>query len=653
MSNNKDNMKNKMMKNLGGNFLLWIVIIIVSVSVLQYASLAPKSIEISYAEFTDVYSEQYENISSVIIEDKLLRGECSPTCFATLSNNEISSFTVVLPELTNDLVNNLVDLGIDVKIKQKTLTFLDYVFQFSPWILILVFWFLIMRRMQGGVGGQSNIFSFAKSKAKVVDSKKTKKMFKDVAGCEEAKTELQEIVDFLKKSDKYHKIGAKIPKGALLLGPPGTGKTLLAKAVAGEANVPFFTISGAEFVEMFVGVGASRVRDLFSQAKTNSPSIIFIDEIDAVGRHRGAGLGGGHDEREQTLNQILVEMDGFEKNNNVIVIAATNRPDILDPALLRPGRFDRRVTIDNPDVNGRTEILGVHAKGKPIDTKVDLSTIAKQTPGFSGADLANLINESALLAARNNAKKIYLADLTEAIDRVSIGPARKSKVISDKERKLVAYHEAGHAVVSYYMPEGKTVGKITIVSRGHAGGFTRYEQEDQSLMTNVELEAMIASLMGGREAEFLTEGVLTTGASNDFEQATRIAREIVMRYGMIPELAQRTYGKKQQAVFLGREQNEEQDYSNETAVKIDKEIDKLLTQGKKNANKILKKQNAELELLANALLKYETLDADQFKDLMEGKEVDFSNVVIPKERKTEKSSAKSKPKKGFPEPQSS
>ena len=321
--------------------------------------------------------------------------------------------------------------------------------------------------------------------------------------------------------------------------------------------------------------------------------------------------------------------------------------DRLDPALLRPGRFDRRVTIDNPDVNGRTEILGVHAKGKPIDTKVDLSTIAKQTPGFSGADLANLINESALLAARNNAKKIYLADLTEAIDRVSIGPARKSKVISDKERKLVAYHEAGHAVVSYFMPEGKTVGKITIVSRGHAGGFTRYEQEDQSLMTNVELEAMIASLMGGREAEFLTEGVLTTGASNDFEQATRIAREIVMRYGMIPELAQRTYGKKQQAVFLGREQNEEQDYSNETAVKIYNEIDKILTQGKKNANKILKKQNAELELLANALLKYETLDADQFKDLMEGKEVDFSNVVIPKERKTEKSSAKSKPKKGF------
>ncbi len=519
-----------------------------------------------------------------------------------------------------------------------------------PFILMFGFLFFIMRQAQGS---GSSAMNFGKSKAKMFVGTKANVTFFDVAGLPEAKEELEEVVEFLKFPDRFTSIGAKIPSGVLLVGPPGTGKTLLARAVAGEAGVPFFSISGSEFVEMFVGVGASRVRDLFTQAKRHSPCIIFVDEIDAVGRHRGAGLGGGHDEREQTLNQILVEMDGFEKNNNVIVIAATNRPDILDPALLRPGRFDRRVTIDNPDVNGRTEILGVHAKGKPIDTKVDLSTIAKQTPGFSGADLANLINESALLAARNNAKKIYLADLTEAIDRVSIGPARKSKVISDKERKLVAYHEAGHAVVSYYMPEGKTVGKITIVSRGHAGGFTRYEQEDQSLMTNVELEAMIASLMGGREAEFLTEGVLTTGASNDFEQATRIAREIVMRYGMIPELAQRTYGKKQQAVFLGREQNEEQDYSNETAVKIDKEIDKLLTQGKKNANKILKKQNAELELLANALLKYETLDADQFKDLMEGKEVDFSNVVMPKERKTEKSSAKSKPKKGFPEPQSS
>ena len=524
-----------------------------------------------------------------------------------------------------------------------------------PFILMFGFLFFIMRQAQGG---GSNAMNFGKSRAKMFVGTKANVTFFDVAGLPEAKEELEEVVEFLKFPDRFTSIGAKIPSGVLLVGPPGTGKTLLARAVAGEAGVPFFSISGSEFVEMFVGVGASRVRDLFSQAKRHSPCIIFVDEIDAVGRHRGAGLGGGHDEREQTLNQILVEMDGFDTNNNVIVIAATNRPDILDPALLRPGRFDRRVTIDNPDVNGRTEILGVHAKGKPIDSKVDLATVAKQTPGFSGADLANLINESALLAARNNAKKIHLADLTEAIDRVSIGPARKSKVISEKERKLVAYHEAGHAIVSYYMPEGKTVGKITIVSRGHAGGFTRYEQEDQSLMTKIELEAMIASLMGGREAEFLTEGVLTTGASNDFEQATRIAREAVMRYGMIPDLAQRTYGKKQQAVFLGREQNEEQDYSNETAVKIDKEIDKLLTSGKNNANKILKKQKKELDILANALLKYETLDADQFKDLMEGKEVDFSATTIVREAKTEKDriedkAKKDKAKKGFPEPQSS
>ena len=524
-----------------------------------------------------------------------------------------------------------------------------------PFILMFGFLFFIMRQAQGG---GSNAMNFGKSRAKMFVGTKANVTFFDVAGLPEAKEELEEVVEFLKFPDRFTSIGAKIPSGVLLVGPPGTGKTLLARAVAGEAGVPFFSISGSEFVEMFVGVGASRVRDLFSQAKRHSPCIIFVDEIDAVGRHRGAGLGGGHDEREQTLNQILVEMDGFDTNNNVIVIAATNRPDILDPALLRPGRFDRRVTIDNPDVNGRTEILGVHAKGKPIDSKVDLATVAKQTPGFSGADLANLINESALLAARNNAKKIHLADLTEAIDRVSIGPARKSKVISEKERKLVAYHEAGHAIVSYYMPEGKTVGKITIVSRGHAGGFTRYEQEDQSLMTKIELEAMIASLMGGREAEFLTEGVLTTGASNDFEQATRIAREAVMRYGMIPDLAQRTYGKKQQAVFLGREQNEEQDYSNETAVKIDKEIDKLLTSGKNNANKILKKQKKELDILANALLKHETLDADQFKDLMEGKEVDFSATTIVREAKTEKDRIEDKAKndnakKGFPEPQSS
>jgi len=519
-----------------------------------------------------------------------------------------------------------------------------------PFILMFGFLFFIMRQAQGSGNSAMN---FGKSRAKMFVGTKANVTFFDVAGLPEAKEELEEVVDFLKFPERFTSIGAKIPSGVLLVGPPGTGKTLIARAVAGEAGVPFFSISGSEFVEMFVGVGASRVRDLFSQAKRHSPCIIFVDEIDAVGRHRGAGLGGGHDEREQTLNQILVEMDGFDTNNNVIVIAATNRPDILDPALLRPGRFDRRITIDNPDVNGRTEILNVHAKGKPIDKKVEMTDVAKQTPGFSGADLANLINESALLTARRNSKKITLADLTEAIDRVSMGPARKSKVISDKERELVAYHEAGHAIVSHFMPEGKSVGKITIVSRGHAGGFTRYEQEDQSLMTKVELEAMIASAMGGREAEMIThKGVLTTGASNDFEQATRIAREMVMRYGMIEQLPQRTYGKKQQAVFLGREQNEEQDYSEETAVKIDKEISSLLEEGKNNANKILKKHKKQLELLADALLKYETLDAEQFRTLMEGKTLNIKQVSKPEPQTKEKTET-TKQKKGFPEPQSS
>ena len=618
MSNNKDNMKNKMMKNLGGNFLLWIVIIIVSVSVLQYASLTPKSIEISYAEFTDVYQDQYENISSVIIEDKLLRGECSPTCFGTLSNNEISSFTVVLPELTNDLVNSLVDLGIDVKIKQKTLTFLDYVFQFSPWILILVFWFLIMRRMQGGVGGQSNIFSFAKSKAKVVDSKKTKKMFKDVAGCEEAKTELQEIVDFLKKSDKYHKIGAKIPKGALLLGPPGTGKTLLAKAVAGEANVPFFTISGAEFVEMFVGVGASRVRDLFTQAKTNSPSIIFIDEIDAVGRHRGAGLGGGHDEREQTLNQILVEMDGFDTNTNVILLAATNRPDVLDKALLRPGRFDRQIVVDAPDVIGREQILKIHTKKIPLTKDVKLNVVAQGTPGLVGADLENLVNEAALLAARMNQTKVSMKYFEDAKDKVMMGVERKSMVLTDDDKKITAYHEAGHALVAYFTKLADPVHKITIVPRGRAMGLTaqipeveRYNYSNQYLLGKLDI------LMGGRCAEKIIFNNFTTGAGNDISVATDIAKKMVCEWGMSEAVGPMALGKKDQEVFLGKEMSKSNDFSEEKSRLVDNEITSLIKNAEKNATNILKKYLKQLHDVSKILIERETLDRSQFEDIVE------------------------------------
>ena len=486
-----------------------------------------------------------------------------------------------------------------------------------PFILMFGFLFFIMRQAQGSGNSAMN---FGKSRAKMFVGTKANVTFFDVAGLPEAKEELEEVVDFLKFPERFTSIGAKIPSGVLLVGPPGTGKTLIARAVAGEAGVPFFSISGSEFVEMFVGVGASRVRDLFSQAKRHSPCIIFVDEIDAVGRHRGAGLGGGHDEREQTLNQILVEMDGFDTNNNVIVIAATNRPDILDPALLRPGRFDRRVVLDNPDIKGRTAILDVHAKGKPFKDGVELEEVARQTPGFSGADLANLINESALLAARNNQKFISLENLTESIDRVSMGPARKSKVISDKDRKITAYHESGHAVVAHFMPEGAPIGKITIIPRGQAGGFTRWQQEDKTYATQEQLESQIAAAMGGRVAEVLKIGDVTTGASNDFEQATNIAREMVMRLGMSDKLSNRSFGKRQGgAVFLGKEMSEERDYSLKTEEIIDSEINRILKEAEKNAKNILTKYDKELEKIANFLLKYETIESDQFLAILEGK----------------------------------
>jgi cell division protease FtsH len=496
--------------------------------------------------------------------------------------------------------------------------FLNIIVSALPFLLMLGFIIFIMRQAQGS---NNQTMSFGRSRARMFVGTKATVTFFDVAGVPEAKEELEEVVEFLKYPERFQALGARIPKGVLLFGPPGTGKTLLARAVAGEAGVPFFSISGSEFVEMFVGVGASRVRDLFDQAKRHAPCIIFIDEIDAVGRHRGAGLGGGHDEREQTLNQILVEMDGFDTSTNVIVIAATNRPDILDPALLRPGRFDRRVTIDNPDIRGRTAILDVHAKGKPIEKNVDLQDIARQTPGFSGADLANLINEAALLAARRNRKSISLHELTEAIDRVSMGPARKSKVMSKEERELVAYHEAGHAMVSHFMPEGKNIGKMSIISRGHAGGFTRYEQEDSSLQTRPELESMIASAMGGRVAEVIKFGKVTTGASSDIEQATKIARGMVTQFGMSDKLGMRMLGKREGgAIFLGREMSEQRDYSLRTEVMIDEEIDRLLKDGETNAREILTAHSKELDALAHYLLQHETIESNEFKQLMEGKD---------------------------------
>ena len=496
---------------------------------------------------------------------------------------------------------------------------------FLPLILFGGILLFMMRQAQGSSNQQ---MGFGRSKARMFVGTKATVTFFDVAGVPEAKEELEEVVEFLKYPERFQALGAKIPSGVLLVGPPGTGKTLLARAVAGEAGVPFFSISGSEFVEMFVGVGASRVRDLFEQAKRHAPCIIFVDEIDAVGRHRGAGLGGGHDEREQTLNQILVEMDGFDSATNVIVIAATNRPDILDPALLRPGRFDRRVILDSPDIRGRTAILDVHAKGKPIEKNIDLADIAKQTPGFSGADLANLINEAALMAARNNQDSINYENLTESIDRVSMGPARKSKVISDKDRKITAYHESGHALVAHLMPGGSPIGKISIIARGQAGGFTRWQQEDKSYASQEQLEAQIAAAMGGRAAEVMKIGDVTTGASNDFEQATGIAREMVMRLGMSEKLSNRSFGKRQGgAVFLGREMSEERDYSLKTESIIDDEINRLLLQGEEMANKLLKDHDKELEAIAGFLLEHETIDFDQFVAIIDGKDPLLANPV--------------------------
>ena len=440
--------------------------------------------------------------------------------------------------------------------------------------------------------------------------------FDDVAGVAEAKEELQEVVEFLKFPERFLALGAKIPKGVLLIGPPGTGKTLMARAVSGEAGVPFFSISGSEFVEMFVGVGASRVRDLFDQAKRNAPCIVFVDEIDAVGRHRGAGLGGGHDEREQTLNQILVEMDGFESGTNVIVLAATNRPDILDPALLRPGRFDRKVTLDNPDIAGRKQILEVHSKGKPLTADVDLENIARQTGGFSGADLANLVNESAILAARRNLKEIGPPEFYESVDRVIAGPQRKSRRISDREKEMTAYHEAGHALVAHVLPNADKPFKVTIVARGQTGGHTRYlPEEDRQMWTKHQFEDMLAAALGGRVAEEVVFNEVTTGAGNDLEQATNIAQSMVTQYGMSEKLGPRTFGKREQMVFLGREISQQRDYSNDVAETIDDEIHDIINRAYESAQKAITENMAKLTQLSKYLLENETVESDVLEQI--------------------------------------
>jgi cell division protease FtsH len=507
------------------------------------------------------------------------------------------------------LVNDLREANVDIETDSEPPGLLDILINFLPWLFLIGFMIFIFMQMQGS---GNRVMQFGKAKARQITKDTPKVTFKDVAGLDEAIEELQEIKEFLQHPDKFRAMGAKIPKGVLLFGPPGTGKTLLARAVAGEAGVPFFSISGSDFVEMFVGVGAARVRDLFEQAKNNAPAIVFIDEIDAVGRHRGAGLGGGHDEREQTLNQLLVELDGFEAQTGVIVIAGTNRPDILDPALLRPGRFDRQIVVDRPDLVGRVAILGVHARGKPLEEGVALEVLARQTPGFTGADLANLINESALLAARRNKQQIGMPELEEAIDRVIAGPERKSRIISDEEKLVIAYHETGHALVGWALPNADPLHKVTIVSRGRSLGHTlALPTQDKYLMRRSELVDQLAMLLGGRTAEERIFTDPTTGAANDIEKATEIARRMVMEYGMSDRLGPMQYGRPSGEVFLGRDYARQQDYSDEVAAHIDEEVRRLIGQAHEEAREIIETHLDAMERMVNVLLEKETVDAKE------------------------------------------
>jgi len=526
-----------------------------------------------------------------------------------------------------DLTKTLADQHVSYVYKEvKNSDWLTLMVNFAPLLLLIAFWIFMMKQMQAG---GNKALSFGKSRARLLTAQQKKATFKDVAGIDEAKEELYEIIDFLKDPQKFQKLGGRIPKGVLLVGPPGTGKTLLARAIAGEANVPFFSISGSDFVEMFVGVGASRVRDLFEQGKKNAPCIIFIDEIDAVGRHRGAGLGGGHDEREQTLNALLVEMDGFESNEGVILIAATNRPDVLDPALLRPGRFDRRVVVPRPDVRGREEILRVHTRKVPLSEDVNLSVIARGTPGFSGADLANLVNESALWAARQSRKFVMMADFEMSKDKVLMGVERKSMILSDEEKKNTAYHEAGHALVAAMTPGADPLHKVTIIPRGMALGVTmQLPIDDKHTYTKEFLESQLAVLMGGRAAEEMFLQHVTTGAGNDIERATEIARQMVCEWGMSP-LGPLTFGKKEEAIFLGREIAQHRDYSEDTAIKIDVEVRNIVTNGYDRAHKILETYRDALERVAQALLDREVLDAAEINLLIEGKPLPEKPVPPP------------------------
>ncbi len=619
----------------------WGAVLIAAVIVMQLMrDSSSGATEVSY----DVYEQFLQ--ADKIKEAKIIKTDINNyTLEGILENKEfindmnIETFSVTLVEpIIQEQVKIWKEKNIKFTFVQETNEWLTVLLSFLPWVLIIAVWMFVMRRMQGGAGGTRGIFNFGKSRAKLISESAIKFTFKDVAGADEAKQELEEIIEFLKEPSKFQKLGGKIPRGVLLLGPPGTGKTLLARAVAGEADVPFFTISGADFVEMFVGVGASRVRDLFEQGKKSAPCIVFIDEIDAVGRHRGAGLGGGHDEREQTLNALLVEMDGFDQNSGVIIIAATNRPDVLDPALLRPGRFDRQVVVDRPDVNGREGILKVHTRQVPLDEGVELKVLAKGTPGLAGADLANLVNEAALLAARKNRKNVSMDDFEEAKDKIMMGMERKSMIISETEKKLTAYHETGHVLVALKLPEADPVHKVTIIPRGRALGVTTYLPVDEKHTYAKEyLEAMITYALGGRAAEKIVFNRFTTGAGNDIEKATNIARKMVCEWGMSEKLGPLAYGKNEEEIFLGREITKHNEYSEMTAQEIDKEIKKIVMDGMDRAEKILNENVEHLHKLSLELLEREILDAEEIDKILKGEELPplKKNETVKTDEKTE------------------
>lgn len=603
---------NRVFKNLS----IYLLIVILAVAIIRYTSPSqPQAKELRSDElYAAIRDKQVTNV--IITGDE--QGTQISGEFKDGKKFTSKGFTQELPELTKRLEENKIKWKSQPAPKAPWWT--NLFFNFLPILLLIGIVFFMLNQTQGG---GNRVMSFGKSRARLNTDEKKRVTFDDVAGADEVKQELEEVVEFLKHPKKFNELGAKIPKGVLLFGPPGTGKTLLARAVAGEAGVPFFSISGSDFVEMFVGVGASRVRDLFEQAKKSAPCIVFIDEIDAVGRQRGAGLGGGHDEREQTLNQLLVEMDGFSPNEGIIIIAATNRPDILDPALLRPGRFDRQIVVDAPDITGRKEILQVHIKGKPLANDVDLMVLARRSPGFTGADLANMVNEAALLAARNNKKQIGMIELEDAIERVVAGPEKKSKVISEKEKRLVSYHEAGHALVSTALPETDPVHKVSIIPRGRAGGYTLIlPTEDRYYRTKSMLLDEIVILLGGRVAEQLVLGDISTGAQNDLERATSIARKMIMEYGMSEEIGPLTLGRKTEQVFLGRDIGRDKDYSEEVAFAIDKEVRKIIDKSYEKAEKLLNENMEKLHLIAKTLMEKETLDTDEFTALIEGRDVE-------------------------------